>query len=135
MICQVNEREDLGSQFARVTRRLMELERPLLDKHGLTMWEYVVLLRLREAPAETQLELAEAIRYDKTRLIALLDRLAQQGMLTREPALDDRRKRTIRLTANGRARLDTLQREIHQMEDQLLTPSQRQNLQRLLRRL
>ncbi len=131
----MSEREDLGAQFARVTRRLIALERPSLDKHGVTMWEYVTLLRLRAAPAQTQLELAQAIRYDKTRLIALLDGLQQRGLITREPAPGDRRARIVRLSRKGRARVDAVQRDIHQMEDKLLTSAQRQALQRLLDRL
>jgi DNA-binding MarR family transcriptional regulator len=130
----VTEREDLGAQLARATRRLIALERPLLDKHGVTMWEYVALLRLRVAPVQTQLELAQAIGYDKTRLIALLDRLQERGLVNREPA-SDRRARTVTLTRSGRAQLDAVQRDIHQMEDGLLPPNERQALERLLGRL
>ena len=135
MICQMSEREDLGAQFARVTRRLIALEQPLLDRHGVTMWEYVALLRLRAAPAQTQLELAEAIRYDKTRLIGLLDGLQQRGLITRDPAPEDRRARIVKLSRHGRAQVDAVQRDIQQMEDELLTPAQRQALQGLLDRL
>jgi DNA-binding MarR family transcriptional regulator len=130
----VTEREDLGAQLARATRRLIALERPLLDKHGFTMWEYVALLRLRVAPAQTQLELAQAIGYDKTRLIALLDRLQERGLVSREPA-SDRRARTVKLTRRGRVQLDAVQGDIHQMEDQLVAPNERQALARLLGRL
>jgi DNA-binding MarR family transcriptional regulator len=131
----MSEREDLGAQLARATRRMVELERPLLDTHGVTMWEYVALVRLRAAPAQTQLELAQAIRYDKTRLIALLDGLQQRGLITREPALEDRRARIVKLSRKGRARVDAVQRDIHRMEDELLTPAQRQALRGLLDRL
>ena len=125
-------REDLGSQFARITRRLITLEQPLLDRHGVTMWEYAVLLRLRAAPAETQLQLSRAIGYDKTRLIALLDRLERDGLVQREQATDDRRARTARLTAEGRAKVEAVQRDIHSMEDELLSSEQLRRLQRLL---
>jgi DNA-binding MarR family transcriptional regulator len=130
----VTEREDLGAQLARATRRLIALERPLLDQHGITMWEYVALLRLRVAPAQSQLELAQAIGYDKTRLIALLDRLQERGFVSREPG-SDRRARTVKLTRRGRAQLNAVQHDIHQMEDQLLAPNERQALERLLGRL
>jgi DNA-binding MarR family transcriptional regulator len=131
----VPPREDLGSQFARITRRLIALERPLLDKHGLTMWEYAVLLRLRAAPAQRQVQLADAIHYDKTRLIALLDGLERRGLLEREQAAEDRRARTVTLTAAGRERVGAVQRDIHRMEDELLTPAERGALQQLLDRL
>lgn len=131
----MTSREDLGSQFARITRRLIALEQPLLDRHGVTMWEYVVLLRLRSAPPETQMQLAQAVHYDKTRLIALLDTLEQRGLITREQAADDRRARTAKLTPAGRAKVDAVQRDIHRMEDTLLTPEQLHQLQRLLAEL
>lgn len=130
----MSSREDLGSQFARITRRLIALERPLLDEHAVTMWEYAVLLRLRAAPAETQLELAQAIHYDKTRLIALLDGLEQRGLIDREHAPSDRRARTVRLTREGRTKVAAVQRDIHRMEDRLMTAGELGALQRLLDR-
>jgi DNA-binding MarR family transcriptional regulator len=131
----VSGREDLGAQFARVTRRLIALEQPLLDKHALSMWEYAVLLRLRDRPAETQLGLAQAIRYDKTRLIALLDGLEQRGLVTREQAAVDRRARTVKLTRAGRTKVGAVQRDIQRMEDRLLAPDQLDQLQQLLGQL
>ena len=128
-------REDLGAQFARITRRLIALEQPLLDKHGITMWEYAVMLRLRGAPAATQLRLAQTIHYDKTRLIALLDGLEQRGLVERGQAHTDRRARTVELTREGRAKVGAIQREIHRMEDKLLAPEQLSELQRLLDQL
>jgi DNA-binding MarR family transcriptional regulator len=125
-------REDLGAQFARITRQLIALEQPLLDGHGLTMWEYAVLLRLRAAPAENQLELSQAINYDKTRLIALLDGLEQRGLIAREQAVTDRRARTVKLTPAGRSTVAATQRDIHRMEDRLLDGEGRAALQRLL---
>ena len=100
------------------------------------MWEYVALLRLRAAPtADRVLEPAQAIRYDKTRLIGLLDGLQQRGLITREPAPEDRRARIVKTSRKGRVQVDAVQRDIHRMEDQLLTPAQRRALQRLLDRL
>src|ERR1700744_170136 len=124
----MTEREDLGAQLARATRRLIALERPLLDRHGVTMWGYVALLRLRVAPAQTQLELAQAMGYDKTRLIGVLDRLQARGLVSRKPAPQDRRARTVKLTREGDALLNTVQRDIHEMEDTLLGPAEREAL-------
>lgn len=99
------------------------------------MWEYAVLLRLRVGPAETQLHLARSIRFDKTRLIALLDGLEERGLVVRARSPKDRRARVVALTDRGRERVDAAQRDIHQMEDELLAPHHRQALQRLLDRL
>jgi DNA-binding MarR family transcriptional regulator len=115
------EREDLGALFGRITRRLIAAEGPLLAEHGLSMWGYIVLTRLARRPADTQLALAQAIGYDKTRLIALLDGLEQQGLLIREPDPDDRRARRVRLTPAGEARHADAKSAIRAMEAELLT--------------
>lgn len=114
------EREDLGAQFARITRRLIAAERPLLAARGLSMWAYIVLSHLARQPAGTQLALAEAIRYDKTRLIGLLDELERDGLITRKPDPADRRARTVDLTAAGRRRHAAARADVRAMEDEFL---------------
>ena len=114
------ERDDLGAMFARITQRLIAAERPLLARHGLSMWGYIALSQVVRAPAATQLELAQAIRYDKTRLIALLDELEHDGLVTRRPDPADRRARTIEITTEGRRRHAAAQAAIREMEDDLL---------------
>ena len=131
-------REDLGALFARITRRLIDAERPLLDAHGLTMWGYIALTRLARGPAETQLALATAIGHDKTRLIAVLDALEADGLITREPDPNDRRARLVRITAAGVERHAAAVADIRAMEDDVLdalTPEQRETLLTALARL
>ena len=114
-------REDLGAQFARVTRRLVELEKPILDAHGLTMWGYVALSRLAVEPPSTQQALAAAIGHDKTRLIGVLDDLERAGLITREPDPTDRRVRLVRISDAGLARHAAVVAEIRAMEDTFLS--------------
>jgi DNA-binding MarR family transcriptional regulator len=125
------DREDLGALFARITRRLVAAERPLLAAHGLTMWGYIALARLARRPAESQLALAEAIRHDKTRLIGVLDALERDGLITRAPAPADRRARIVSITAAGRDRHARAVADIRAMEDELLAelePAEREAL-------
>jgi DNA-binding MarR family transcriptional regulator len=112
--------EDLAAQFARITRRLIEAERPLLAAHGLSMWAYIALSHLARARAGTQLALAQAIQYDKTRLIGLLDELERDGLITREADPADRRARIVELTKAGKARHAAAQADIRAMETKLL---------------
>lgn len=114
------DREDLGALFARVTRRLVEAERPLLAAHGLSMWAYIVLSYLAREPAKTQQALAQAIGHDKTRLIGLLDTLERDGVLTRTPDPADRRARIVTLTPAGRALHAAAQADVRAMEDEML---------------
>src|SRR5215469_13215253 len=132
------ERQDLGALFARITRRLIDAERPILAAHGLSMWEYVALSQLGREPAPTQLALAQAIDYDKTRLIQLLDGLEQSGLLTRVPDPADRRARILQLTPHGQAQLTATRTDIRKMETQLLgelSPTEQQTLLSVLPRL
>jgi DNA-binding MarR family transcriptional regulator len=112
--------DDLGALLARATRRLLDAERPLLAARDLSMWGYVVLSHLAAAPAETQLSLARAIGYDKSRLIGLLDELEGAGLLIREPDPKDRRAKVISLTAAGKSRQERARRDIRAMERRLL---------------
>ena len=114
------EREDLGALLVRAMRRIMEAERPLLEAHGVSMWAYVALTLLARGPAPTQLALSEAMGYDKTRLIKILDGLEVQGLITRAPDPSDRRARVIELTPQGRAKFAAIQQDVHAMEDELL---------------
>ena len=106
--------------FARITRRLIEAERPLLAAHGLTMWGYIALNSLARQPASNQLSLAQAIDYDKTRLIPILDQLADEGLIERTPDPEDRRARIVQLTAAGRARHLEARADIRAMEGEIL---------------
>ena len=115
------EREDLGALLARAMRRIMEAERPLLEAHGISMWAYVALTLLARGPAPTQLALAEAMGYDKTRLIKILDGLEADGLISRAPDPSDRRARVIELTPPGRAKFAAIQQDVHAMEDELLS--------------
>jgi DNA-binding MarR family transcriptional regulator len=129
---------DLGELFARITRRLVDAEHPILVRHGLEMWPYVVLTALGRRPAATQLQLAQQIGYDKTRLIALLDDLVEQRLVERRPDPADRRARNVSLTAAGIARLSAVRAEIREMEEGFLAalePGAGRELRALLARL
>jgi DNA-binding MarR family transcriptional regulator len=131
-------REDLGALLTRASRRLIAAERPLLAARGLSMWGYVVLSHLARGSAPTQLALASAIGYDKTRLIGLLDELERDGLITREPDPADRRARIVHLTERGRELHAATVADIRAMEDELLsslTPAERETLLAVLPRL
>ncbi len=132
------EDDDLGALLARVTRRVIDEERPLLADQGLSMWGYIVLSSLARAPAQTQLALARSIGYDKTRLITLLDGLEAERLLSRTPDPEDRRARVVRLTPEGEARHNAARRAIRRMERRLLAgldPADRATLRRVLAEL
>src|SRR3954462_5997790 len=104
----------------RLGRRLLAMEQPILERHGVTMWAYVVLTALRDGPARAQASLAAAINADKTRLIPVLDDLQRRGLIEREPDPADRRVRLLSLTPDGRNLQRTVRADIRAAEETLL---------------
>jgi len=113
-------RPDLAAMLQPVVRALIEAELPVLAGHGITMWGYIVLSALQDAPESTQAALAERIGADKTRIIATLDALQAAGLITRDPDPADRRARVLSITPAGRRARDGAQREIQRNEERLL---------------
>ncbi len=113
-------RADLAAMVVPLGRRLIDAEGPVLERHGLTMWAYVVLSALADAVAPTQAALAEAIGADKTRIIPVLDDLQARGLIERRADPDDRRARLLSLTPSGRRLRATVQVQIQRGEERWL---------------
>lgn len=113
-------RRDLAAMLVPLGRALSAAETPTLGAHGLTMWGYVVLLRLQTMSVRTQAALATEIGADKTRIIAVLDQLQQAGLIRREPDPADRRVNLLSLTPEGRDRCDSAQAAIQANEQRIL---------------
>jgi DNA-binding MarR family transcriptional regulator len=113
----------------------MAVELPVLERNGLSMWGYVVLLGLGDDPVYTQAALAKQVRADKTRIIPVLDELQQRELIRRDPDPADRRARLVSLTPLGRTTRDRAQREIQEQEDQLLSRLPAADRQAFLRSL
>ncbi len=123
---------------ARLARRLIAVERPILAAHGVSMWGYIVLTALAEEPVRTQAALADAIGADKTRIIGVLDELQERDLIRREPDPADRRARLLTLTPAGRRLHGRVRRAIRQREERLLAdfpPADRAAFLRVLRGL
>jgi DNA-binding MarR family transcriptional regulator len=116
----VDQDQDLGALFGQITRQLIEAERPLLQAEGLSMWEYIVVSELAREPAPSQLVLARRIRYDKTRLIGLIDGLSERDLVRRTADPVDRRAHTIALTDHGATVHARARQRVRAMEADLL---------------
>lgn len=114
------QRHDLGATLLRLLRAVVAAEQPVLAELGVEMWDYVVLVALREGPVHSQARLAAATGRDSTRLIPILDRLEQRSLLRRTPDPADRRNRVVELTDSGTELVDVCQRAIREMEARLL---------------
>jgi DNA-binding MarR family transcriptional regulator len=79
-----------------------------------------VLLALDDEPTRSQAALAQAIGADKTRIIAILDDLADRGLIRRQPDPADRRVRLLSLSPEGRRLRTSVQSAIRAREERLL---------------
>ncbi|XVS65827.1 MarR family winged helix-turn-helix transcriptional regulator [Actinosynnema sp. CA-299493] len=132
------ERQDLAALLHRLTKALVAAELPLLERHGLGMWAYVVLTELSQGAAPTQLALARAVDVDKTKMVAIIDGMEAEGLVSRRPDPDDRRARIIEPTAEGRKRLRGARAAIRRLEDGFLaelSPTRRDTVLEALREL
>jgi DNA-binding MarR family transcriptional regulator len=113
-------RRDLAAILQPLVRALIAAELPVLARHGISMWGYVVLNALDGGPARTQAALAQAIGADKTRIISTLDELQNSGLITREPDPADRRARLLSITPPGQRVRAAVQAEIQANENRVL---------------
>src|SRR5207237_9846721 len=92
---------ELLSSTAFLLKRLGFLvkERTLgaFEATGLTPYHHAVLALLYEEPRETQATIADALGYDRSHLVGVLDELEERGLIERRRAPDDRRRPLLTL--------------------------------------
>ena len=102
---------------------------------GASPFYYSVLAVLEEGARDTQATIADALGYDRSWLVGILDDLEQGGFIERKRCLDDRRRHLVNLTPAGKKKLAELRKISQAVEDEFLgslDAEQRQQLHRLL---
>src|SRR3954467_14409122 len=79
-----------------------------LEPFGLHPRHFGVMTVLDARPGTTQQELADNSQVDRSSMVAVLDELEAHGLAERRPDPDDRRKRSIHLTEEGRAQRERM---------------------------
>jgi DNA-binding MarR family transcriptional regulator len=84
-------------------RLTAQLNRELQEQSEISVADFSVLVQLSEYPGAQMrvLELARALRWEKSRLSHQLTRMQQRGLLTRSNCSEDRRGAHIVLTSHG----------------------------------
>jgi DNA-binding MarR family transcriptional regulator len=129
------------SRVTRLARHLDRARREAFTDHALEVWEFDVLAALRRAGPPYTLSpgqlLAQTLVTSGT-MTNRIDRLESRRLAQRLPDPDDRRGVRVRLTAEGKERVDSALADLLAREQALLaglTPRQQDSLSGLLRQL
>lgn len=107
------------------------------DVHGLSLIQLRLLGILRDREP-SMLQLARHLNLEKSSASGLIGRAQQRGLITRTPGTDDRRTIHVAITPTGRQIIAEVEDALAQPAADLLvplSPRQRRQLTRLLRRL
>jgi DNA-binding MarR family transcriptional regulator len=113
--------------FRRALRGFLRFSEDAAAEAGLTTQHYQAMLVLRGCPEELRVsigDLARQLFIKHNSAVGLVDRLAQEGLVAREPSRVDRRRVELRLTTRGRqvlARLAAMHRRELQRVGPILT--------------
>ncbi|MFI1586290.1 MarR family winged helix-turn-helix transcriptional regulator [Embleya sp. NPDC020630] len=98
------------------------LVREALAGDGMPMLHHLVLIAVREYGPVAQAELARAVAIDPKDMVAILNSLQADGLVTRTPDPHDRRKNAIAATPAGERRLVRQEPLVDAAMDDLLAP-------------
>ena len=132
----------LVSSTPHLMKRLAMLQKDravgAFEETGLSPYHYAVLALLEEEPPETQAMIADALGYDRSHLVGILDELEERSLIERKRDPGDRRRHLVTLTPDGKRTATKLRAIVTKLEDEFLAPlddEERKSLHRLLLRL
>jgi DNA-binding MarR family transcriptional regulator len=108
------------------------------ESAGESPYHYSVLAVLEESPRETQATIADALGYDRSWLVGLLDELEEAGLIERRRDPADRRRHLVSLKPAGKKKLARLRGISQGVEEEFLRPlaqSERDQLHAVLLQL
>jgi DNA-binding MarR family transcriptional regulator len=111
--------------FRHTLRGFLRFSEAAAAEAGLSAQHYQAMLVLRGCPEDQRVtinDLAQQLLIKHNSAVGLVDRLAQEGLIVREPSSADRRKVELRLTSPGRQVLARLA-AMHRRELQRIGPT------------
>jgi DNA-binding MarR family transcriptional regulator len=130
--------QSTGFLLKRLGFSMKERSHDAFEETGFSPFHYAVLSLLDEGARKTQGEIADALGYDRSQLVGILDDLEERGLVERERDREDRRRHIVRLTAQGTECLTELRGIAKGVEKEFfapLTAEERRTLHELLAKL
>jgi DNA-binding MarR family transcriptional regulator len=118
--------------------RLKERSLAAYEPTGLSPYDHGVLALLDEEPVETQAMIADALGYDRSHLVGVLDDLEARDLIARRRDPADRRRHLVTLTPAGTQAVERLRAVALQVDEEFFEPlstEERQQLFALLSRI
>ncbi len=78
----------------------------MVQPMGLSPEQFIILFRLHERDGQVQKELVDPAFDDRANITKLINQLAREGLVERQPDPDDGRSKRVFLTPKGRERVD-----------------------------
>lgn len=111
-----------------------ELDRRL-QAHDASIWHWLLLHKAADGEGASQRELAERMGIEPPTLVRHLDKLADEGLVERQPDPADRRVLRVVVTQAGRRRLAQLHVVVHELDRELREILTKRDLEVLSRAL
>lgn len=87
---------------------------------GVTLRQTVLLAAIAEEEGASQSDLVRATGVDRSTLAEMMARMERKGLIARHGAAADKRAKSVKLTAEGRARLEAALPAIRRVDEALL---------------
>jgi DNA-binding MarR family transcriptional regulator len=92
----------VGYLIKRAHSMMLDVLEPVLEEHGYSYIQYVILSSLRDGIAVNPKDICVQFRHNSGALTRVLDQLTERGLLERIRRGQDRRKVELQLTEAGR---------------------------------
>lgn len=128
----------LGYHLRRAQAVVFSHFQETVGKEGLSPGQFGVLVLIRENPGLSQSALAKGLGIERSTMVAVIDRLQDQGWVARTASRTDRRSNELALTGAGREVLARVSPMVEAHEREIaasLTPAEREALVGMLARI
>jgi DNA-binding MarR family transcriptional regulator len=111
-----------GFLLKRLGFRMKERASSAFEAAGETPYCHALLSLLEEGERATQGTIADALGYDRSYLVGLLDDLEERGYIERRRDKADRRRHVVSITAEGKKALTRMRALSAELEGEFLEP-------------